>query len=112
MSNTVAVNMWLTREFKSTKDGIDSRESPVEGSGLYDQSILSSTRHGSAWSHMLKKHTRGDRGMTRAMARWLLADLIPILVSTFFRVGWTKVSLDNSINWSLNSTFVHKAVTS
>jgi hypothetical protein len=32
MSNTVAVNMWLTREFKSTKDGIDSRESLVEGS--------------------------------------------------------------------------------
>jgi hypothetical protein len=31
MSNTVAVNIWLTREFKSTKDGIDSRESPVEG---------------------------------------------------------------------------------
>jgi hypothetical protein len=31
MSNTVAVNMWLTREFKSTKDGIDSRESPAEG---------------------------------------------------------------------------------
>ena len=32
MLNTVAVNMWLTREFKSTKDGIDSRESPAEGS--------------------------------------------------------------------------------
>jgi hypothetical protein len=32
MSNIVAVNIWLTREFKSTKDGIDSRESPVEGS--------------------------------------------------------------------------------
>jgi hypothetical protein len=32
MSNTVAVNMWLTREFKPTKDGIDSRESPVEES--------------------------------------------------------------------------------
>jgi hypothetical protein len=32
MSNTVAVNIWLTREFKSTKDGIDSRESPAEGS--------------------------------------------------------------------------------
>ena len=32
MSNIVAVNMWLTREFKSTKDGIDSRESPAEGS--------------------------------------------------------------------------------
>ncbi|OIF93334.1 hypothetical protein A7M93_19910 [Acinetobacter baumannii] len=32
MSNTVAVNMWLTREFKSTKDGIDSRESPVKRS--------------------------------------------------------------------------------
>ena len=32
MSNTVAVNMWLTREFKSTKDGIDSRELPAEGS--------------------------------------------------------------------------------
>jgi hypothetical protein len=31
MSNTVAVNMGLTREFKSTKDGIDSRESPAEG---------------------------------------------------------------------------------
>jgi hypothetical protein len=31
MSNIVAVNMWLTREFKSTKDGIDSRESPAEG---------------------------------------------------------------------------------
>jgi hypothetical protein len=32
MSNTVAVNMWLTREFKSTKDGIDSRKSPAKGS--------------------------------------------------------------------------------
>jgi hypothetical protein len=32
MSNTVTVNMWLTREFKSTKDGIDSRKSPAEGS--------------------------------------------------------------------------------
>ena len=32
MSNTVAVNMWLTREFKSTKDGIGSRKSPTEGS--------------------------------------------------------------------------------
>jgi hypothetical protein len=32
MSNIVAINMWLTREFKSTKDGIDSRESPAEGS--------------------------------------------------------------------------------
>jgi hypothetical protein len=32
MSNTVVVNMWLTREFKSTKDGIDYRESPMEGS--------------------------------------------------------------------------------
>jgi hypothetical protein len=31
MLNTVAVNMWLTREFKSTKEGIDSRESPAEG---------------------------------------------------------------------------------
>ena len=57
MSNTIAVNMWLTREFKSTKDGIDSRESPAEGSGLYDQSILSCTNHGSTWSHMLEKHT-------------------------------------------------------
>jgi hypothetical protein len=32
MLNTVAVNMWLTREFKSTKDGIDSRKSPAKGS--------------------------------------------------------------------------------
>jgi hypothetical protein len=32
MSNIVAVNMGLTQEFKSTKDGIDSRESPAEGS--------------------------------------------------------------------------------
>ena len=32
MSNTVVDNIWLTREFKSTKDGIDSRESPAEGS--------------------------------------------------------------------------------
>jgi hypothetical protein len=32
MSNTVTVNMWLTQKFKSTKDGIDSRESPAEGS--------------------------------------------------------------------------------
>jgi hypothetical protein len=32
MSNTVAVNMWLTREFKSMKDGIDSRESLAKGS--------------------------------------------------------------------------------
>jgi hypothetical protein len=31
MSNIVVVNMWLTREFKSTKDGIDSRESPAGG---------------------------------------------------------------------------------
>jgi hypothetical protein len=31
MSNTVAVNIWLIREFKSTKDGIDSRESPADG---------------------------------------------------------------------------------
>jgi hypothetical protein len=36
MSNTVAVNMWLTREFKSTKDGIDSRKSPAEGSADAD----------------------------------------------------------------------------
>jgi hypothetical protein len=32
MSNIVAVNMWLTQEFKSTKDGIDSRKSPAKGS--------------------------------------------------------------------------------
>jgi hypothetical protein len=32
MSNTIAINMWLTREFKSTKDGIDSRDPPAEGS--------------------------------------------------------------------------------
>ena len=32
MSNIVAVNMGLTREFKSTKDGIDSRESLAEES--------------------------------------------------------------------------------
>jgi hypothetical protein len=32
MLNIVAVNMWLTREFKSTKDSIDSRKSHVEGS--------------------------------------------------------------------------------
>jgi hypothetical protein len=31
MLNTVVVNMWLTREFKSTKEGIDSRESLAEG---------------------------------------------------------------------------------
>jgi hypothetical protein len=31
MSNTVAVNIWLTRELKFTKDGIDSRESLAEG---------------------------------------------------------------------------------
>jgi hypothetical protein len=36
MSNTVAVNMWLTREFKSTKDGIDSRKAPAEGSADAD----------------------------------------------------------------------------
>jgi hypothetical protein len=36
MSNIVAVNMWLTREFKSTKDGIDSRKSPAEGSADAD----------------------------------------------------------------------------
>jgi hypothetical protein len=36
MSNTVVVNMWLTREFKSTKNGIDSRESPAEGSANVD----------------------------------------------------------------------------
>jgi hypothetical protein len=57
MLNTVTVNMRLTREFKSMKDGIDSRESPADGSGLYDQSILSWTNHGSTWSHMLEKHT-------------------------------------------------------
>jgi hypothetical protein len=50
--------------------------------------------------------------MTGAMIRWLLSDLIPILVSTFFRVGGTKVSSDNSIKRSLNSIFVHNAVTS
>jgi hypothetical protein len=32
MLNTVAGNMRLTREFKSTKDGIDSRKSSAEGS--------------------------------------------------------------------------------
>jgi hypothetical protein len=32
MLNTVAVNIWLTKEFKSTKDSIDSRNSPAEGS--------------------------------------------------------------------------------
>jgi hypothetical protein len=32
ISNIVAVNIWLTREFESMKDGIDSRESPAEGS--------------------------------------------------------------------------------
>ena len=32
ISNTAAVNIWLTREFKSMKDGIDLRESPAEGS--------------------------------------------------------------------------------
>ena len=31
MLNTVAVNMWLTREFKSTNEGIESLESPAEG---------------------------------------------------------------------------------
>jgi hypothetical protein len=31
-SNTVVVNMWLTREFKSMKDGIDSRKSSANGS--------------------------------------------------------------------------------
>jgi hypothetical protein len=32
MSNIVAVNMGLTREFKSTKGDIYSRTSPAEGS--------------------------------------------------------------------------------
>jgi hypothetical protein len=32
MLNTIVVNRWLTREFKSTKEGIDSRESPAKGS--------------------------------------------------------------------------------
>jgi hypothetical protein len=32
MSNTVAVDMWLTREFKSTEGDRDSKKSPVEGS--------------------------------------------------------------------------------
>jgi hypothetical protein len=50
--------------------------------------------------------------MTRAIIRWLLADLISILISAFFRVGSTRVSLDNSTKRSLNSTFVHWAVTS
>jgi hypothetical protein len=69
---------------------------------LCNQSILASTNHGLTWSHMLEKHTWGDRGMTRAIIRWSLVDLILILVSIFFRVGWTKVSLDNSTNRSLN----------
>jgi hypothetical protein len=32
MSNIVAVNIWLTREFKSTKGDINLRKSPAEGS--------------------------------------------------------------------------------
>jgi hypothetical protein len=32
---------------------------------------------------MLEKHMCGDRGTTRAMTRWLLADLILIFISTF-----------------------------
>jgi hypothetical protein len=62
MSNTVTVNMWLTREFKSTKDGIDSRESPAEGSVDMDFTtrpfypILIMARHDYNL-HMLEKHT-------------------------------------------------------
>jgi hypothetical protein len=74
----------LAREFKFTKM-METRKITSEGicrCCLHNQSILSSTRHGLTWSHMLEKHTWGDRGMSRTMIRWLLADLISILAST------------------------------
>jgi hypothetical protein len=86
MLNTIAINMWLTREFKSTKGDINSREALAEGS--IDIDFMISTNHGSTWSHMLEKHTRGDQSMTRAMIRWLLADLIPILEK--FSLRWVE----------------------
>jgi hypothetical protein len=71
MLNTVAVNMWLTREFKSTKDGIDSRESPAEGSvdtnfttsPFYPALIMA--RHG----HTCWKSTR--EAIETRLERWL-----------------------------------------
>jgi hypothetical protein len=75
---------WPFEEFKFQEDNKNLRNALVKminKGWLHNQSTLSSTRHGSTWSHMLEKHTWGDRGMTRAMTRWLLADLIPILES-------------------------------
>jgi hypothetical protein len=50
--------------------------------------------------------------MTRVITRWLLADLILILINTSLRGVVPKVSINNSTKQSLNSIFVHKAVTS
>jgi hypothetical protein len=108
-------NNWSFEEFKFQEDDKNSRNALVKMINkcwLHNQSALSSTKHDSTWSLTSENHTWGDQDMTRAMTRWLLADLISILGSTFFRVGWTKVSLDNSTKRSLNSTFVHTVATS
>jgi hypothetical protein len=77
----------LARESKSKKNDKDSENinEEIRWCWLHNQSILSSTRHGSTWSPMLEKHTWDDRGMTRTMIRWLLADLISILINTSLR---------------------------
>jgi hypothetical protein len=66
----------LARESESKKM-IKTRKIIGKGTcrcGLCNQSILSSTRHDSTWSHMLEKHTWGDRCTIRAIIRWLLVD--------------------------------------
>ena len=83
-------NKWSLEEFKFQEDNKNSRNTLVKMINkcwLHNQSTLSSTRHGSTWAPMLEKHTWSNRGMTRAMTRWLLVDLISILISAFFRVG-------------------------
>jgi hypothetical protein len=64
----------LARESKSMEGDIDSRKSPAEGSidadfatsPFYPALVTTRLDH-TCW----KKHTRDDRGMTRAMTRWL-----------------------------------------
>jgi hypothetical protein len=78
-------NKWSLEEFNFKEDNKISRNTLVKMINkcwLHNQSALSSTKHDSIWSHMLEKHTWGDRGMTGAILRWLLADLISILEST------------------------------
>jgi hypothetical protein len=67
----------LARESKSKKNDKDSGNinEEIRWCWLCNQSILSSTRHGSTWLHTLEKHTWGNRGMTRAIIRWLSVDL-------------------------------------